>query len=53
MSMVPIAQSQALHKHLDPKVFRLLGFQIREVEVHCIFAFSGKVVSSSYGPSEP
>jgi hypothetical protein len=53
MSLGPIAQSQVLQKHLDPKVSRFLGFQIREVEVRCIFAFSEKVVSSSYGPSEP
>ncbi len=41
MNLVPTVQSQVLHKHLDLRVFKFLGFQIRGVEVHCIIAFSG------------
>jgi hypothetical protein len=53
MNLIPTTQSQDIHKHLDPKFSKFLGFQIREVEVHYIVAFSGKVVSSSNGPNEP
>jgi hypothetical protein len=53
MNLVPTDQSQVLHKHLDSRVSRFLSFQIREVVVHYIVAFSGKVISGSYGPSEP
>jgi hypothetical protein len=53
MSLVPMAQSQVLHKHLNSKVSKFLGFQLREVKIHCIVAFNWKVVSSSHGLSEP
>jgi hypothetical protein len=46
MSLVPIAQSQVLQKHLDLRVSRFLGFQLREVEIHYIVAFSGKVLAT-------
>jgi hypothetical protein len=53
MNLVPTAQSQVLQKHLDSKVSRFLSFQLKEVEIHCIVAFNGKVVSGSHGLSEP
>jgi hypothetical protein len=51
--MVPTAQSQVLQKHLDSRVSRFLGFQIREVEIQCIDAFSAKMVNGSFRPKEP
>jgi hypothetical protein len=46
-------KSRFFQKHLDPKVYMFLGFQIRNLMVHCIVAFRGKMVSSSYGLNEP
>jgi hypothetical protein len=53
MSLVLFAKSQVLHKHLDSRVSMFLSLQLREVEIHCIVAFTGKVVSSLHGLSEP
>ncbi len=53
MSLLPTTQGQVLHKHLDSRVSRFLGFQLREVEVHCIVTFNGIVVNDSHGPREP
>jgi hypothetical protein len=53
VNLVPTIQSQVLQKHFDSRVSRFLGLQLREVEIHCIVAFSGKVVNGSHGPSEP
>ncbi len=53
MSLVSIVQNQVLHKHLDLKVSKFLGLQLREVEICCFAACSGKVVSGSHGPNEP
>jgi len=50
--MVPTTQSQVLQKHLDSRVSRFLGFQLRKVKIHCIVAFR-KVVNGSHGPNEP
>jgi hypothetical protein len=35
------------------KGLQVLGFQIRDLMLHCIVAFSGKMVSNSYGLNEP
>jgi hypothetical protein len=48
MSLVPIAQSQVLQKHFN-WVSKFLGLQLREIGIHCIVAFNGKVVSGSHG----
>jgi len=50
MSVVPTAQSQ---QHLDSKVSKFLGFHRRGVEIYCIVAFSGELVSGSNGSNEP
>ncbi len=53
MSLVSTAQNQVLQKHLDSRVSMFLGLQLREVEIRCFVACSGKVVSGSHGLSEP
>jgi hypothetical protein len=53
MSPIPIAQNQVLQKHFDLRVSKFLGLQLREMEIHCIVAFNGKMVSNSHGPNEP
>ncbi len=53
MSLVPTIQSKVLQKHLDSRVSRFLGFQLKEMETHCIVTFNGKVVNDSHGLSEP
>jgi len=40
-------------KTFGSKGLQVLGFQIRDLMVHNIVAFHGKMVSNSYGLSEP
>jgi hypothetical protein len=47
------SKSQVLQKHSDSRVSMFLGLQLKEVEIRCIVAFSGKVVSGLHGPNEP
>ncbi len=66
MSLVPTTQNQVLQKHLESrvstflglqhlksKVSTFLGLQLRDVEICCFVAFSGKVVSDLHGLREP
>jgi hypothetical protein len=42
-----------MFKTLESKGLQDLGFQMKDLMLHCIVAFNGKMVSSSYGVSEP